>query len=262
MRWNILAWSAVILLAGDPAAAQVAANPFDTGVDVRIGRRVFGQRCARCHGQDAKGNDETGTPDLTAGAMRNASTPEGVFRVIRDGVAGTAMLPINPETPDTTVWQLVAYIDSLRSDAEDVDLPGDAAAGRAVYAGKGDCARCHMLGGQGGRLGPDLTGVGRRRDPEELKSALLDPDRDVAPRWWTVRVTRQDGSVVEGFRMSEDTFSLRIIDNEANLWAFGKSNVREFERITSSTMPSYAETLTPGEVDDLVAYLFTYRRER
>ena len=256
MRWHILVWSAVILFAGDTRAAQDAANPFDTGVDVRIGRRVFGQRCASCHGQDAKGNDETGAPDLTAGAMRNASTPEGVFRVIRNGVAGTAMLPINPQTSDQTVWQLVAYIDSLRSDSRDVDLPGDAAAGRAVYAGKGDCASCHMRGGQGGRQGPDLTGVRHRRDPDELRSALLDPDRDVAPRWWTVRVTRQDGSVVEGFRMGEDTFSLRIIDSEANLWAFGKSDVRGFERITTSTMPSYADTLTPGEVDDLIAYLF------
>ena len=117
-----------------------------------------------------------------------------------------------------------------------------------------------MVGGAGGRLGPDLTAVANRRDPDELRSDLLSPDEDVAPRWWTVRVTRDDGSVVEGLRMNEDTFSVRIMDGDENLWHFLKGQVRSTERVTTSTMPAYGD-LTPTEVDDLVAYLFSLRRE-
>ena len=115
--------------------------------------------------------------------------------------------------------------------------------------------------GDGGRRGPDLSRVRNRRDPDELTSALLTPDEDVTPRWWTVRVTREDGSVIEGLRMNEDTFTLRLMDEQENLWSFSKGRIRSYERIETSTMPSAEGTLTASEVDDLVAYLFSLRRE-
>ena len=118
-----------------------------------------------------------------------------------------------------------------------------------------------MVNGEGGRLGPDLSRVGERRDPDELRTDLVDPNDDVVPRWWTIRVTQQDGSVVEGLRVNEDTFSLRIIDQDENLWSFSKGQIRSFERIEDSTMPGYEQTLTANEVDDLVAYLFSLRKE-
>jgi hypothetical protein len=90
---------------------------------------------------------------------------------------------------------------------------------------------------------------------------LTDPDEEVDPRWWTVRVTQQDGSVVEGLRMNEDTFGLRIIDDDANLWSFRKSDIESFQRERTSTMPGYAQTMTEIEIDHLVAYLFSLRKE-
>ena len=76
-----------------------------------------------------------------------------------------------------------------------------------------------------------------------------------------MRVTRQDGSVVEGLRMNEDTFTLRLMDEDENLWSFSKSQLRSYERIVTSTMPGVDGTLTASEVDDLVAYLSSLRRE-
>ena len=76
-----------------------------------------------------------------------------------------------------------------------------------------------------------------------------------------MKVTRADGSVVEGLRMNEDTFTLRIMDENENLWHFAKSQIRSSERIETSTMPSASETLSAAEVDDLVAYLFSLRKE-
>ena len=118
-----------------------------------------------------------------------------------------------------------------------------------------------MVNGEGGRLGPDLSRIGERRDPDELKTDLIDPNDEVNPRWWQMKVTRQDGSVVEGSRMNEDTFTLRIMDDDENLWSFDKNRVRSSERIETSTMPSTEGTMTASEVDDLVAYLFSLRKE-
>ena len=251
--------AALVFVAGPVAPAQAQENMFDTLVDVRMGERVFRAQCGRCHGRDARGNDETGAPDLTTGQFSQASSDAGMFSVIRDGIENTAMIGISPRASDQTVWQIVSYINSLNLDPGDYNLPGDAARGEQVYAGA-SCATCHMIGGEGGRTGPDLSTVGSRLDPDELATSLSDPSAEVAPRWWTMRIIRADGSTIDGLRMNEDTFTVRIMDNDENLWSFMKSEVRSSERITTSTMPA-ADNLTDSEVDDVVAYLFSLRRE-
>lgn len=248
------------LLSTLPASAEDAGNLYNTPFDVNAGERYFERQCSRCHGFDAKGNDETGAPDIT-GRLSRASTDVGIFNILRDGIAGTAMLPVAADLPDSQVWQLVTYIGSLSTDPANVDLPGSEAGGGALFTGSADCDSCHMVNGQGGRHGPDLSRVGERRDPEELVSDLISPHTDVAPRWWTLRVTSPDGTVTEGLRMNEDSFSLRIMDADANLWSFAKSQIQSYTRVEESTMPSYAQTLSESEIDDLVAYLFSLRKE-
>ncbi len=273
-RWTrtLLLWILVMgVWAVRPAAQEpevtdraggAGENPFTTRFDQRAGQRIFQRQCSRCHGQDARGNDEAGGADLTTGRFANASSPAGVFDVIRNGVDGTAMLPVSPTTTDENIWQLVTYIGSLSTNPADFDLTGSAPSGRQVYAGKGDCASCHMINADGNRLGPDLSRVGERRTPDELKSDIVTPHADVGTRWWTMTVTRADGSTVEGLRMGEDTFTIRLMDQDENLWSFLKSEIRSYDRNEDSTMPSYEQTLTAGEVDDLVAYLFSLRKER
>jgi len=51
------------------------------------------------------------------------------------------------------------------------------------------------------------------------------------------------------------------MDNDANLWSFRKNQIQSYERIDQSTMPSYDQLLSESELDDLVAYLFSLRRE-
>ena len=251
--------AAMVVTGGTIAPASAQENPYDTTVDRTMGQRVFRAQCGRCHGRDAKGNDETGAPDLTSGGLE-ANTDQALFGVIREGIPNTAMIGISPRASDQTVWQIVSYINALNLDPSDYDLPGDVNRGRQVFSGKGNCANCHMVEGEGGRLGPDLSTVGSRLDPDQLRIALTDPNEEVAPRWWTMRITRADGSVLEGLRMNEDTFTVRIMDADENLWNFLKSEIRSSERIKTSTMPT-ADGLTAGEMDDLIAYVFSLRRE-
>lgn len=249
-----------LLLATSGSLAEDAGNLYNTSFDINAGLKYFERQCSRCHGFDAKGSDETGAPDLT-GRLARASSEVGIFNIIRTGVPGTAMLPVAADLPDSQVWQLVAYIGSLSTDPANIDLPGSIANGASLFTNQGDCNSCHMIDGQGGRQGPDLSRVGERRSPEELLSDILNPHIDVAPRWWTMRVTDRDGVVREGLRMNEDSFSLRIMDGDANLWSYPKNRIASFERLEASTMPSYTQILSDSEVDDLVAYLFSLRKE-
>jgi putative heme-binding domain-containing protein len=243
------------------ATAQEVENPFTLRMDMRMGASLYQAQCASCHGLDAAGGEEGRGPALNTGRFRHASSDGGLFRVIRDGVNDTGMMGVGPDVPEQSVWQLVTYLRSLVTAQEAVELPGSAANGREVFLGRGDCTRCHKVEGRGGRLAPDLSRVAERRDPEELRSDLVDPHAEVSPRWWTLKITTADGSVVEGLRMSEDTFTLRLMDADEQLRSFSKSGVRSYDRIQDSTMPSYAQSLSPPDIADLVAYLYTLREE-
>ena len=60
--------------------------------------------------------------------------------------------------------------------------------------------------------------------------------------------------------MDEDTFTVRLLDTNEDLWHFVKSQVQSVEPVKTSTMPAVSD-LAAGQLDDLVAYLFSLRPE-
>ena len=181
--WAIVApvFLASVYLATAPAvphAQETTENPFTTVLDARMGERLFRQQCGRCHGRDAKGG-ELG-PDLTSG-LQNASTDAGLFKVVREGLPNTQMIGISRSATDQSVWMVVSYLNSL-NDTADVDLPGSATAGMQLFNGKGNCASCHMVSGEGGRRGPPRPGSCRSRLAEPTPGEA--PPRPCASRSW------------------------------------------------------------------------------
>lgn len=251
--------AATALVAGLTLAAAEAGsaqeNPYTTAYDVGVGESLFERQCSRCHGLDGTGGERG--PDLTSGFQR-ASTDAGLFDVIRNGVPNTEMRGLNRSRGDQSVWQLVAYLRALTGGVR-VEVPGDPVAGARIYA-QSDCSRCHVIDGEGGLAGPDLSTIGSRRSPEELLTDLVEPDERVAPAWWTMDVTHRDGTRVEGRRMGEGTYTVRILDDEGRLWSFEKSELTQSERSETSTMPSYADRLSDEQLEDLVAYLYGLTR--
>ena len=74
-----------------------------------------------------------------------------------------------------------------------------------------------------------------------------------------VRIVTKDGTVITGRRLNEDTYSVQIIDDRERLHSLLKSDVREFTISTTSTMPSYKDTLTAEEQADVLAYLLSLK---
>jgi quinoprotein glucose dehydrogenase len=151
--------------------------------------------------------------------------------------------------------QLLAYVRALARAAMPPPPGGDAARGRALFAGFGECARCHRVGGMGSRIGPNLSDVGARMPPSDMLAALLRPDERVLPAQWYVRAVTRDGRTITGRRLNEDTYSVQLIDAREELVSLVKEELREYEPIKKSPMPSYEGKLTREQLGDLVAYL-------
>jgi len=135
---------------------------------------------------------------------------------------------------------------------------GDAASGKAIFEGKGDCVSCHRVKLTGSRSGPDLTTIGRERraTPAYLERALLDPDADVARANRGVRVTlKKGGTVVTGRLLTRDMFTVELMDSQGTIKSFLKSELSSVMIVTKGLMPSYKASLRPREIADVVSYL-------
>lgn len=132
---------------------------------------------------------------------------------------------------------------------------GNADRGRSVFAGNGDCARCHGAGGHGAGAGPPLEGVASRRGAEFVLESILEPQAEVADGYAQIAVVLRDGTTVGGTLVSEsdDAIVLRGAQGEQR-YAVEEIASRS-EAI--SAMPPVAAALPPRELRDLMAYLKT-----
>ena len=148
-------------------------------------------------------------PNLATGAFFHGGTDADLYRTITEGIAGTAM----PGTffDGTQVWQIVAYLRTLAGGAGDVPR-GDARHGEALFREKG-CAGCHLVRGEGGIQGPDLSFVGSRSSVGYIRESILDPNAQVAPFYRLAKITLASGSSYSGFVMNEDTYTVQLLDS-------------------------------------------------
>lgn len=236
--------------------AIAAANPFDNSVGVEEGRSLFQLHCSYCHG--ARGEGGRGA-DLTTGQYRRGGSDANLYSTVRNGI-GSEMPAVR--ATDDEVWKMVAFVKRLGAAAPTETAAGDAAAGRAIFEGKGKCLACHAVGPNGGSLGPELTDVGRRRSLSYLAESIAKPDADVSIPYRSLEIVTLAGETVSGIRLNEDDISIQLRDAGDNLRSFLKSNIRELRRDRPSLMPAYATVLGKTEINDVVAYLSSLRGVR
>ncbi|MBU6275512.1 MAG: c-type cytochrome [Planctomycetes bacterium] len=128
----------------------------------------------------------------------------------------------------------------------------DSAAGRRLWERL--CATCHRLHGDGGTLGPDLTGAGRH-DLDYLLANVVTPSAVVSPDYRLRQAVLDDGRVIAGLleRRTADAVVLRTAAGRETLPA---DEIEELRDAGVSLMPEgLLDGLTDDEVRDLVAYL-------
>ena len=248
-----LAWAALTLTAAAQAEeTPTTRNPRTSPADVAAGAKTFRSHCAPCHGLNGEGGRG---PNLASGVFFHGSSDLDLLNNISDGIPGTEM-PGLFYSPDR-VWQVVAHLRSLNAGKE-AKAPADVARGVELFKSKG-CQQCHRVNGAGGRLGPDLSEIGRIRSVEHLRAALVDPNADVRQRYWVVSLKDASGKNQEGFLMNEDSYTVQFIDMGERLHSVSKSGLKDYKVEKTSKMPSFKESLNTSELDQLVTYLSSLR---
>src|SRR4030095_5234438 len=97
---------------------------------------------------------------------------QDLVQIIRNGIAGTSM-PASGLS-DQQASRVVAYLRLMASDAQAAGRSGIAERGRTIFEGRGQCLSCHRANGRDGRVGPDLSDIGRTRAATELPRAVMD----------------------------------------------------------------------------------------
>jgi cytochrome c oxidase cbb3-type subunit III len=227
------------------------------------GETLFREHCAPCHG--AKGDGGRGA-NLAVRQLPRAPDDATLGSIIAQGIPGTEM-PVTRMT-DPERAQLIAYVRSL-GQAQTAQAAGDRAHGEQLFWGNGNCGQCHTVGPRGGRMGPDLTNIGERRGPANLRQSMLDPEAEtpenfaqyrkviyMPDNYLRVRVTTSDGKQIAGARVDEDTFTIQIRDDASRIYSFRKDQLKELHLDWGkSPMPSYRGVFTESELNDVIAYL-------
>jgi putative heme-binding domain-containing protein len=256
-RWL---WASAIAVAVGAVPARVGAQ----STDVDGGRRLFQGMCVECHGAGGTGGD---APSLNRAKLAHAPDDKALASVIANGIPNTAMPRIRRFT-ESELKQLVAYVRSIGKTTQE-RITGDAKKGAALYTSLA-CASCHVIAGQGGTLGPDLTDIGLMRGAGYLREAIVDPGSalprgtlSVLSRGYTeylpVRVVTK-GREIRGIRVNEDAFTIQVRDTAGRFYSLRKSDLEVLDKqVGKSMMPSFASRLMPADLNDLVAYLVSLR---
>jgi putative membrane-bound dehydrogenase-like protein len=135
-----------------------------------------------------------------------------------------------------------------------LDLPADAVRGKAVF--KKTCATCHRLENEGTEVGPDLLSALRNKTRETLLTDILDPSREVDPRYVEYIVTNKAGRVFTGMIASETASSIILRRAERAEDVLLRADIDTMQATGKSLMPEGLEMqLGKHEVADLIAYL-------
>jgi len=238
-----LALAAVALLAASARAADIH-NPFaGDSKAAQAGEFEFRINCAFCHGLGARGGGRG--PDLTRAHRRHG---------------------------DSDSDMIINYLRSIQVKAPAKPV-GNAAHGKELFYGDGNCSSCHMIEGKGGRLGPDLSSVGTSRTIESIKESirnpsqrlawgLTEPTKEFAQEYETVTVVTADGKQIKGVILDEDQFSLQMMDTTERIHLFEKDKLHSISKSRQSLMPAYNATiLGDSDLQDIVAYLLSVGME-
>jgi alcohol dehydrogenase (cytochrome c) len=91
-------------------------NPFTHREDLKAGAHLFRERCARCHGPDGEGYLG---PSLARLGYKNGDSDLAIYRVLRDGIPGTAMEPAHLSFVER--WQVAGYLRTVQLHSDNGD---------------------------------------------------------------------------------------------------------------------------------------------
>lgn len=124
--------------------------------------------------------------------------------------------------------------------------------GKELYAKS--CGKCHILFGDGGRVGPELTHF-NRKDWLNMLINIVNPSADIREGFQTQTVITDEGRVVTGFLFDEDNQVLVLRGADGQKITIEKESIEEVIGQKKSIMP---EGLLQDYTDQQIRNLFSY----
>ncbi len=133
---------------------------------------------------------------------------------------------------------------------------GDPARGRALFSGdQARCSQCHTFRGQGGKVGPDLTEIGKKGRADIYRS-IAAPSALIEPDYTTYTVATKDGRVAVGVVRAEGPTAICVTDTNAKSTMIDRGQIAQIRPSGTSIMPvGLAAILGDAAARDILAYL-------
>ena len=132
--------------------------------------------------------------------------------------------------------------------------PADANSGRRIFGNSrlARCIDCHTIDGRGGRVGPDLSQVGKQSNRKAILASILQPNNAVAPHYTAIQIVTHDGKQKIGFAIQEHVY----LDEQGKQFTVKPDKIEFTAPLKTSIMPTgLLNNLTIQEIRDLLAFL-------
>lgn len=182
------------------------------------------------------------------------SVVEGKLRALKADELIARWTQLTKDLPPEDSRSLALIADRKTGFAQHVP---DKLRGKAVF--QKQCANCHRLNNDGGKVGPDLDGVGLR-GLDRLLEDTLTPSRNVDQAFRARLFQLKDGTDLSGLVLREEGEVIVVANAQGKEVRVEKGNVEESTLMSLSPMPAnLAELVSEPEFHDLVAWLLDQR---
>lgn len=122
------------------------------------------------------------------------------------------------------------------------------------------CKNCHRVRGQGVELGPDLSQIGKKYSPAQLLESILEPSKQVDPKFAAWLVETADGQVYTGLLVERTDQEIVLKDSQNKLIRVPAADAELVAPQQKSLMPELLlRDMTAREAADLLQFLGTLR---
>jgi quinoprotein glucose dehydrogenase len=138
---------------------------------------------------------------------------------------------------------------------------GDAAEGKKIFLERAEvsCVRCHKINGEGGEVGPDLTGIASHKPRDYILESIVYPNKHLAEGYESVVVALRSGTTYAGTVKRETETELEVNSPEDGLLLIKKSDIKAREKGLSAMPEELRQVLTKRDLRDLVEFLATLK---
>lgn len=166
--------------------------------------------------------------------------------------------PVLNARPVVQNWTMETLSEALKNVAT---KPRDLEAGRKLVA-EASCLRCHSFEDRGSHIGPELTSVGKRFDQHALLESIVEPSKQIDPKYAISNYQLTDGRVLTGRAawVSGSQLAIETDQLTGSSVTIQRSEIEQTKLSSLSPMPTgLLDGFKPEEITDLIAYLLLSR---